>query len=220
MSRTLIDELATLLAELRTEHPLRVAIDGVDAAGKTTLADELAVEVRKLGRAVIRASIDGFHNPADVRYRQGRTSPRGYFQDSFNYPALKANLLEPLGPNGSLRYRSQAFDYQTDSEVLSPLRQARPESILLFDGVFLQCHELAGCWDFVIWLEASFETTVLRALARNKDARAEQYADRYVSGQKLYLANCRPRENADVIVINENFDKPQLVFPNPQQGEL
>jgi uridine kinase len=204
-------EVASLLIELTQNHPLRVAVDGVDAVGKTTFADKLASEIRKLGRPAIRASVDGFHNPASIRYRQGRTSPRGYFEDSFNYPALKANLLEPLGPGGSLKYRSRVFDYRSDSEVLAPLMQARPESILLFDGVFLQCEELNGCWDFVIWLDADFKTTVARALKRNPDAQLEQYAERYVPGQELYIAACRPPEKADVIVINEDFESPRIV---------
>jgi hypothetical protein len=40
---------------------VRVAIDGVDGVGKTTLADELVAPLQLLGRDVIRASIDGFH---------------------------------------------------------------------------------------------------------------------------------------------------------------
>jgi len=49
---------------------VRTAIDGPDAAGKTTLADELAVALRERGRDVIRASIDGFHRPRRERYRR------------------------------------------------------------------------------------------------------------------------------------------------------
>jgi len=40
-----------------------VATDGVDGSGKTTFADALALPISRRGRAVIRASVDGFHNP-------------------------------------------------------------------------------------------------------------------------------------------------------------
>ena len=33
--------LANRIAAMRLGHPVRAAVDGVDAAGKTTLADEL-----------------------------------------------------------------------------------------------------------------------------------------------------------------------------------
>lgn len=41
----------------------RVGIDGVDGAGKTCLADELAGVLQAQGAPVIRASVDGFHRP-------------------------------------------------------------------------------------------------------------------------------------------------------------
>jgi hypothetical protein len=42
---------------------LRIAVDGVDGAGKTHLADELARALRLFALPIIRASVDGFHNP-------------------------------------------------------------------------------------------------------------------------------------------------------------
>jgi uridine kinase len=67
----------------------RVAIDGVDAAGKTTLADELAARVPRAERL----SADDFLRPADDRYRQGRVSPVGYYEDSFDHTRLRRSVL-------------------------------------------------------------------------------------------------------------------------------
>jgi uridine kinase len=47
---------------------LRVGIDGVDGAGKTTFADKLATALADRQLHVIRSSIDGFHNPRSIRY--------------------------------------------------------------------------------------------------------------------------------------------------------
>jgi hypothetical protein len=55
---------------------VRVAIDGSAAAGKTMLADELAISLRGRGRDVIRASIEGFLRPRIERYRRERTQSR------------------------------------------------------------------------------------------------------------------------------------------------
>ena len=116
----LIEVLANAIARVNRPHPVRVAIDGVDGVGKTTLADELVDSVQRHGLPVIRASVDGFHNPRSVRYRLGRRSPVGYFHDSFNYASLTAFLLGPLGPGGSLLYRRAVFSYRTDSELPTP----------------------------------------------------------------------------------------------------
>ncbi len=82
-----LGELARRIVQVKRPHPIRVAIDGVDAAGKTMLADELVAPIEGLGRSVIRASIDGFHNPAAVRYRRGNTDPEGYFVIRSTAPA-------------------------------------------------------------------------------------------------------------------------------------
>ena len=80
-----------------------VGIDGGDGSGKTTFADDLAAVLRSVGRAAARVSVDDFHNPREVRYRRGRTSPSGFWLDSFDYDRLREYVLAPLGPGGSRR---------------------------------------------------------------------------------------------------------------------
>lgn len=135
--RDILADIASRIVSLIRPHPIRVAIDGVDAAGKTTLANDLAPVITALGRPVIRASIDGFHNPQEIRRRRGSLSPEGYFLDSFNYPALVETLLQPLGPGGSGLFRRSVFDFRTDKPAAAEMETAPVGAVLLFDGVFL-----------------------------------------------------------------------------------
>ena len=210
----LLAELAGRIVALQLPHPTRVAIDGVDAAGKTTLANELVGFIEAQGRKVIRASIDGFHNPAAIRHQRGVDSPEGYYHDSFNYQALKESLLIPLGPHGTRRYYSAVFDYRTNSELKVDARLADSQAILLFDGVFLLRPELVEFWDFSIFVDAPFEVTLARAIQRDvalfgtSDDVRRRYEDRYIPGQKLYLEECNPKEKAIVVVDNNEPDNP------------
>lgn len=213
----LLDYLAGRITRRGRAHPVRVAFDGPDAAGKTTLAQELVSPLQARGRPVIRASIDGFHNPARVRHARGATSPEGYYRDSFNCRTLVESLLVPLGPGGSRQYRTAVFDYRTDSEVSTPQRVAEENAVLLFDGVFLLRPELAGYWDFTVFVDASFETILARAVRRDaalfgvaEEAR-RRYEQRYIPGQRLYLADCLPRERADVVVNNDDPQNPSII---------
>src|SRR5215510_3613080 len=113
----LLAAIARRATGLASDKIARVAIDGVDGAGKTTFANELAEVLSGLGRPVIRASVDGFHNPKTIRYAQGRESPVGFFEDSYNYASLKQYLLEPLSPGGSRRYCIASFDHVADKAV-------------------------------------------------------------------------------------------------------
>jgi uridine kinase len=217
MERSVVlNELATRISQIELTHPVRVAIDGVDASGKTTLADELIPYIQSRNRPVIRASIDGFHNPASVRHARSTLSPEGYYRDSFNYEALVEQLLMPLGPNGTLQYVSAVFDYRADSRVGPQQKPADQNAVLLFDGVFLLRPELIGYWDFSIFVEASLEVTLARALTRDRelfdsdDAVRLRYQRRYIPGRTLYLEECLPKEKASVVIDNNDPSNPSI----------
>jgi pantothenate kinase-related protein Tda10 len=59
----LVQKLCELILAERHAHPLRIAFDGVDAAGKTTLANEVGRHLTNCGRQIIRASVDAFITP-------------------------------------------------------------------------------------------------------------------------------------------------------------
>lgn len=76
--RELISEIANRILSIETCHPIRVGVSGITSSGKTTLADELKEELQSRKVNVIRTSIDHFHNPRVIRYRQGKESASGY----------------------------------------------------------------------------------------------------------------------------------------------
>ena len=211
-----VDCIAARIVDVRLRHPTRVAIDGVDAAGKTMFADELAGAVQRLGRPVIRASIDGFHNPRSIRHRRGSLSPEGYFQDSFNYPALVAALLQPLGSAGSGAFRRAVFDFRTDEAVTVAFENASPDSVLLLDGVFLLRDELRAHFDFSVFIRADFEVTLKRAEQRDVELFGgveevrQRYRQRYIPGQERYLKTEQPERWASVIVDNNDPMRPTI----------
>ncbi len=211
-----IEEIAEAIARLHCAHPIRVAIDGVGAAGKTILADELAQSIERAGRPVIRAGVDGFHNSRKIRYARGPTSPEGYYRDSFDYDAITRHLLVPLGPDGNLLCRTAIYDFRTESRVEEPEFSADLDAVLLFDGVFILCPELRERWDFAMFIDASFEVTMSRALTRDVElfgspvAVRARYEARYIPGERLCLREVRPQEHADVIVRNDDPLRPTI----------
>jgi uridine kinase len=213
----LLEQLTDLICQLPAERPQRVAIDGVDCAGKTTLADELAARLAARGRPVIRATLDGFHRPRADRHRRGPESPEGYYRDSFDYDALRAALLLPLGPGGDRCYRLAVFDFQADAPVDAPLQQAPENAILLLDGVFLLRPELNDDWDFRVFLDIDFDVALQRAVERDQklfgspEAVQARYWRRYIPAQMTYLQTVQPRQLADVVVENNLPDEPNLL---------
>jgi uridine kinase len=207
----LLAQLAAQILRLPARPCVRVAVDGVDGAGKSVFADELAAALAPSGRPIIRASVDGFHNPRAVRYRRGRASPEGFFLDSYDYAALRRLLLDPLAPGGSGRFRTAAFDHRTDSTVDMPEQTLAPGSILVLDGIFLHRPELRATWDFSIWLQVAFAVSVVRLAGRDGTSADPVANQRYIVGQQLYIAACDPARHATLVVDNGDLAAPFVV---------
>ncbi|MEV4543293.1 uridylate kinase [Micromonospora echinaurantiaca] len=209
----MLGRLAEAVRSITVAHPTRVAIDGPPAAGKTTLADELAVVLREQGRDVIRATIDDFLFPRAQRYPRGEYSAEGCYYDAHNYDALNRVLLDPLGPRGDRRFQPAVYDRTTDSPLSPPVTTAPADAVLVFDGVFLMRPELIDRWDLRIFVSTALEMTVDRAVIREHrvSSRADverRWRERYIPSQRLYLATVRPTQHANIIVHNDEPQQP------------
>lgn len=217
LRKNLIEFLALAIRDKKCKHPTRVAIDGIDAAGKTKLAAEIAAAFKIEQRPVIRASIDGFHRPRKHRYVRGELSPQGYYYDSFDNEAVKQHILIPLGPGGTGEYQTTVFDFRKDSPLISPPAHAPEDAILLLDGVFLLRPELRDYWDLCIFVHIDFEVAIQRALSRDlplfgsKKSIIHRYETRYIPGQRIYLKQAQPRRFADIVIDNNDPQNPTIL---------
>ncbi|MEN3614775.1 uridylate kinase [Plantactinospora sp. ZYX-F-223] len=209
----MLGRLAEAVRSVTGAHPTRVAVDGPPAAGKTTLADELAVVLREQGRDVIRATIDDFLFPRAQRYPRGEYSAEGCYYDTHDYDTLNRVLLDPLGPGGDRRFQHAVYDRTADTALSPPVMTAPADAVLVFDGVFLMRPELIDRWDLRIFVSTALEKTVDRAVIRERRvlSRAEverRWRKRYIPSQQFYFATVHPTHHANIIVHNDEPQQP------------
>jgi uridine kinase len=208
-------QVADLVPRISHAGVVRVAIDGPDGSGKTTFANELGETLRAQGRPVVRISADDFHNVRRVRYQRGRQSPEGFFLDSYNYDRLRTDVLTPLGPGGSGHYRTAAHALDTDAVLEPHWLEAKPDSVLVLDGLFLHRNELAQIWDFSVYLDVPGVVTAHRMALRdgtNPDPTHESMR-RYVEAHGIYVRSCAPHKRATVVIDNTEFNVPKVKPP-------
>lgn len=193
-----LSALAKTLSAAVCSRRVLVAIDGVDGSGKTTMAIELASRIGGLGRSVVLIHVDDFMHLKQVRHRRGRTSPLGYFLDSYDYEALIAKALRPLGPSGDGRYQAGITDRNLDVRVEFPVLSAPERAVVIVEGLFLLRDELFEFWDYSIFVASDRQSALQRKSARDGlivDPN-RPLGRRYLDGQKLYLDSCQPHERA------------------------
>jgi len=195
-----------------TAGAVRVAVDGVDGSGKSVFADQLAGVLREQARPVVRASVDDFHHPRAQRYRRGRSSPSGFWLDSFDYDRLRHDLLDPLGPGGSRRYRTAVHDLDTDQYLDLPWVVGPPGVVLVLDALFLHRGELHDLWELSVFLDVPFDVTAARMAARDGSNPDPHHPSmrRYVDAQRTYFESCSPAKRANLVIDNSDWERPAL----------
>ncbi|MET3769927.1 uridine kinase [Marisediminicola sp. UYEF4] len=171
-----LEALATEILHNYSRGRVLVAVDGDDSAGTARFADDLAAAFRTIGSHVVRSSMDDFMRPE----REARGSaPDGLYRDAFDYQAFRRVLAHP--------FRSG------EPEASSPEQEPQPvpaDAILLVDGVFLNRPELAGLWNYSVWLDSG--------------------AGR--AANPLYESEAHPRAAAVAIIDNADAEHPRRVF--------
>jgi uridine kinase len=197
---------------------LRVVVDGLTGAGKTSFGHELAAGLRRAGRPVARASLDDFKHPWRHAREHGydRVSGEGYYRNAYDFRSARELLLHPAGPSGPGRLALCAHDPLTGEDHRGKLVQTPAGTILIVDSVFAFRPQYNDCWEYRIWLDVDAQTALRRGIARDAAAEGAEEAarlhrDRYHAAEMIYVAEVRPRELADVIIDNRDFSAPRIL---------
>jgi uridine kinase len=203
-------------------HRLRVAIDGLTGAGKTSFGHELAASVRALERTTLRASMDDFKRPWRHAREHGydRVTGEGYYRNAYDFEAARDLLLDPAGDGGSGQVVLCAWDPLTGQDHREKVVSAPPDSMLIVDSVFACRPEYDRFWDYRIWLEVDPELSRLRGIRRDTDMEGVEEAtrvrrERYQPAEMIYLAEVNPRSFVNLVIDNSDFRNPRVLSTRP-----
>ncbi|MBC6447722.1 uridine kinase [Actinokineospora sp. HBU206404] len=180
---TLVDEVSALVAD--RPDLTRVIIDGAPPTRPDVLADDLGERLRLLGRPVLRISAADFLRAASLRFERGRTDPDARYDDWLDAGALRREVLDPMGPDGSRRVLPRLWNAETDRAARADYVDHR-DGVVLVDGELLLGRGLPHDYSVHLWLSTP-------ALAR-KLPESEHWA---LSAFARYDAEVRPLYVAD-----------------------
>ena len=198
------DQFESLSSEIRHNYAqgrAMVAVDGRHGAGQSDFADGLAEVLRLDGVHVFRASIDDFFRPHRDRERSGWFDPVAHYREAYDYSLFRRVLTDPFHTAGSTGFVLAGFDEERDQPIYQPKwATAGPDAVLIVDGVFLNRPELAGLWNYSVWLSTAPIASDDELVARNADA------------DVAYAAEVDPAERATAIIENQDPEHPSRVF--------
>ena len=211
-----IADVASVVIKLGSRR-LRIAVDGLTASGKSTFGHELAEEIGRAGRQVLRASLDDFKRPWSEAHLYDRISAEGYYRNAFDYERSRRLLLMPAAPDGSGNVALCSIDPLTQVDHSATTVAMTADGVLVVDGVFAFRPELEDYWDLRIWLDIDPDLSIARGTLRDasiegsEDAAEQLHRSRYLPAERIYVAACDPISRADIVIDNRNFEHPCLI---------
>ena len=196
---------------LKKNKPIRIAINGIEGTGKTVFAINLSKYLTQSNINATHISIDGFHNNKEYRYRQGRNSYKGYYEDSYNEIEFVNKVLISSQSNPQ-NYVEAIHDLETDEYLNLKPEKIENKTVLITDGAYLFKPIFLKHWDYKIYLKTDFNTAMLRGVERdknllnNEENAKEKYLKRYHKASLFYNNECQPESNADLVIDNTDFD--------------
>jgi HAD superfamily hydrolase (TIGR01549 family) len=186
-----------------------IGINGIDGAGKTTFAESLETYLKAKGLPTQIIHLDDFHNPKAIRYA-GTDQADNYYNKSFNYNLIIDKLLSPLQKKQSVSLKQTTLDLPTDKYINERKYSIKPNTIVIFEGVFIFKKELAPYIDLKIFLDIPFEECKKRASARDPEEIVNRYDEKYLPAQAKYLKEYPPTKVADIIIDNTDWEYPMI----------
>jgi uridine kinase len=205
-----IDNLVRAIILAKSRHRknrlFTVAISGIDASGKGYLGKLLQDQLENKKYNVANINIDPWQNPLPVRLQEENAAENVY-ENIFRWNDFFDQLIFPLQKNKNIYL--ETLGIWSDADIYYPLIYDFKETdILLLEGIFLFKKKYLSFYDYKIWIDCSFETGLQRAIRRNAENLSEEgiihdYHTYYYPAQRLHFEKDNPKENADIIFLND-----------------
>jgi len=167
------------------KRPWMIALDGMCASGKTTLAGKMKERYPEL--AVIH--MDDFFLQPQMR-TPGRLSEPG---GNVDYKRFCLEVVDPLVQTGSCSYRV----YSCHSQSFVRTETLADPKIVLVEGAYSAHPYFGAVYDAVYFLSISKQEQKERILRRNGEAMLSRFLDEWIPMEEQYFETFGIREKEE-----------------------
>ncbi|MDZ7547996.1 uridine kinase family protein, partial [Clostridium perfringens] len=163
---------------------LLMGVDGCGGSGKCTFAKETS----ELSNDITIIQMDDFYLPSNSRIND--TPEEKPIGADFDWQRLRKQVLMPLANNEEGNY--QRYDWCSDS--LSEWHRVSVGGIVIIEGVYSTRKELAGFYDFKIFVDCPRELRLRRGIDREGESGKDIWEKVWMVEEDKYMIEHRPSE--------------------------
>lgn len=176
----------TIKATLDSKPCAIIAVDGMCASGKTTLANRLAEEY---GFEVIHT--DDFFLPFDMRTEERLSQPGG----NIHYERFIKEVIIPLKENRDLEYNV----FNCSSGTYGKKRKILHGKPVIIEGAYSMHPGIPDIYDLKIFLQISHVLQLERIKKRNGTQALEVFKEKWIPFETVYFETFGIREKCDIV---------------------
>src|SRR4051812_36624804 len=174
---------------LGTSKVVVVALDGMSAAGKSTLAEALRV---RLDAALVHA--DDFYRDLPEEERR-RLSPAEGVMFYFDWERMRDEAIQRLAQGKSASFR--CFDWADGEGLQTEPISVEPRPIVIVEGVYTGRPELRPLVDLAVLIETTSDERKRRRRSRHDPS---EWEARWDAAERYYFSTVCPPESFDLVV--------------------
>jgi uridine kinase len=198
-----------------------VAVSGIDASGKGHVAAEMIAALRARGLRIAGLSADAWLNLPHVRFAVSRPAEH-FYRHAVRFEEMFEQLVLPLRDRRSLRLEADLTE-ETAREYRKHSYEFEDVDVVVLEGIFLLKCAFQPRYDLSLWIDCTFETALVRAIARgqeglSRDETVRAYRSIYFPAQRIHLARDRPRAAATAVIQNAWRPTGRIEAPGASQG--
>ncbi len=182
------DVLKESIRELMKERShVVVAIDGMAAAGKSTLAAKLANE---LGGEIVH--MDDFFLPMELRTLERMKEAGG----NVHYERFSEEVADAVK-------RKKPFDYgvfNCSEMMITGSRHIENNGLLIVEGAYCLRPEFSDLYDFKIFMKIDENTQMERIIKRNGIRKAKAFKEKWIPMEARYFRSMNIEKTADFVI--------------------
>lgn len=167
-----------------------LAIDGMSASGKSTLAQEVA---DKYGGSVVH--MDDFFLPAELRTNKRLETPGG----NIHYERFKEEVLPGIADHRSFEYG--IFDCR--NMRVCGIRKIKGEGLVIVEGAYALRPEFRNMYDITVFMKIDSDMQLERIVTRNGAEKAKMFRERWIPMENRYFEAFDIEETADIVINAE-----------------
>lgn len=186
------------------EKTIIVGIDGLGGSGKSTISEVIKDMLTEEGINTILLHIDDFIHPRTVRYNENFEEWECYSYLQWRYDYLIKEVIKPVKKGRSVSGEIEIYDKNKDSYFMQKI-DIPLGSVIIIEGIFLQRKELAGIFDYMVYIDVSEQERLERVIKRDKYIGNEsqikkKYESRYFPAERNYYNEYSPHDKADIVI--------------------